>query len=120
MRSFCSAPTLRSKSGGPGNGVICATAIVAVSNKPTEHKRNVGFCKVILNGDLKTHCQVLVKESIRIAFSASSIPQRRSSRAGSAGLEVKGDLGQAREIMRQLGIEGEILWTTTRADPNLF
>ncbi len=36
------------------------------------------------------------------------------------GPEVKGDLGQAREIMRQLGIEGELLWTTTRTDPNLF
>jgi len=34
--------------------------------------------------------------------------------------EVKGDLGQAREIMRQIGIEGEILWTTTRTDPNQF
>ncbi len=29
-------------------------------------------------------------------------------------LDIKGDLGQAREIMRQLGIDGEILWTTTR------
>src|ERR1043166_8675275 len=36
------------------------------------------------------------------------------------GPEVKGDLAQAREIMRQLGIEGEILWTTTRTDPNQF
>ena len=36
------------------------------------------------------------------------------------GPEAKGDLGQAREIMRQLGIEGEILWTTTRTDANLF
>src|SRR5260221_4976825 len=36
------------------------------------------------------------------------------------GPEVKGDLGQAREILRQLGIEGEILWTTTRTDPNQF
>ena len=36
------------------------------------------------------------------------------------GPEVKGDLGQAREILRQLGIEGEILWTTTRSDANLF
>lgn len=36
------------------------------------------------------------------------------------GPDLKGDLGQAREIMRQLGIEGEILWTTTRTDPNLF
>jgi len=34
--------------------------------------------------------------------------------------EVKGDLGQAREIMRQIGIEGEILWTTTRTDPSQF
>src|SRR5690349_22837074 len=32
------------------------------------------------------------------------------------GPEIKGDLGQAREIMRQLGIEGDILWTTTRTD----
>jgi hypothetical protein len=31
-----------------------------------------------------------------------------------------GDLGQAREIMGQLGIVGEILWTTTRADPDQF
>ena len=36
------------------------------------------------------------------------------------GPEIKGDLAQAREIMRQLGIEGEILWTTTRKDPNQF
>jgi len=36
------------------------------------------------------------------------------------GPEVKGDLGQAREILKQLGIEGEILWTATRTDPNLF
>src|SRR5437879_2271042 len=36
------------------------------------------------------------------------------------GPEVRGDLGQAREILRQLGIEGEILWTTTRTDPNQF
>jgi len=34
--------------------------------------------------------------------------------------EVKGDLAQAREIMRQLGIEGEILWTTTRTDAGPF
>jgi hypothetical protein len=34
--------------------------------------------------------------------------------------DVKGDLGQAREIMKQLGIVGDILWTTTRRDPNLF
>ncbi len=36
------------------------------------------------------------------------------------GLEVKGDLGQAREILKQLGIAGEIMWTTTRTDPNQF
>jgi hypothetical protein len=36
------------------------------------------------------------------------------------GPEAKGDLGQAREIMKQLGIEGEILWTATRTDANLF
>jgi hypothetical protein len=36
------------------------------------------------------------------------------------GPEVKGDLGQAREILKQLGIEGEILWTTTRTDANQF
>ena len=36
------------------------------------------------------------------------------------GPEVKGDLAQAREILRQLGIAGEILWTTTRVDPNQF
>jgi len=36
------------------------------------------------------------------------------------GPEVKGDLGQAREIARQLGIEGEILLTTTRTDAGPF
>jgi hypothetical protein len=36
------------------------------------------------------------------------------------GPEVKGDLSQAREILRPLGIEGEILWTTTRSDTNQF
>jgi hypothetical protein len=36
------------------------------------------------------------------------------------GPEVKGDLGQAREIVRQLGIEGEILLTTTRTDAGPF
>jgi hypothetical protein len=36
------------------------------------------------------------------------------------GPDAKGDLGQAREIMGQLGIVGEILWTTTRTDPNQF
>jgi hypothetical protein len=34
--------------------------------------------------------------------------------------EVKDDLPQALEIMKQLGIEGEILWTTPRTNPNLF
>src|SRR5215470_16879814 len=29
-----------------------------------------------------------------------------------------GDLSQAHEIMRQLGMAGEILWTTTRTDLN--
>jgi hypothetical protein len=36
------------------------------------------------------------------------------------GPEVKGDLGQAQAILRQLGIRGEILWTTTRTDANQF
>jgi hypothetical protein len=36
------------------------------------------------------------------------------------GPEAKGDLAQAHDIMRQAGIEGEILWTTTRTDPGLF
>jgi len=36
------------------------------------------------------------------------------------GPDVKGDLGQAHEIMSQLGIEGEILWTTTRTEANYF
>jgi len=36
------------------------------------------------------------------------------------GSEVKGDLGQALEILRRLGIDGEILWTTTRANADLF
>ena len=31
-----------------------------------------------------------------------------------------GDLAQARDIMRQLGITGDILWTTTRTDPGLL
>jgi hypothetical protein len=31
-----------------------------------------------------------------------------------------GDLAQARDIMRQLGIRGELEWTTTRNDPNRF
>jgi hypothetical protein len=30
------------------------------------------------------------------------------------------DLAQARDLMRQLDIHGEIEWTTTRNDPNLF
>src|SRR5437667_12712464 len=36
------------------------------------------------------------------------------------GPEVKGDLAQAREIMRALGIEGEIVWTTTWTSPYLI
>ena len=36
------------------------------------------------------------------------------------GTEAEGDLAQARAIMTQLGIKGEILWTTTRTDTNLF
>jgi hypothetical protein len=36
------------------------------------------------------------------------------------GPDANGDLAQAREIMGQLGIVGEILWTTTRMDPNQF
>jgi len=36
------------------------------------------------------------------------------------GPELKGDLAQARAILGQLGIEGEILWTTTRTDTNKF
>lgn len=36
------------------------------------------------------------------------------------GPEVKGDLAQAHAILRPLGIEGEILWTTTRTDTNVF
>ncbi len=32
------------------------------------------------------------------------------------GPNVNGDLGQARDIMKQLGIDGEILWTTTRTE----
>lgn len=36
------------------------------------------------------------------------------------GPELRSDLEQAKDIMRQVGIEGEILWTTTRADPGQF
>lgn len=36
------------------------------------------------------------------------------------GPEVRGDLAQGKEIMRQLGIEGEILWTTTRTNASQF
>ena len=35
-------------------------------------------------------------------------------------LEAKGDLDQAHAILKPLGIQGEILWTTTRTDTNLF
>jgi hypothetical protein len=34
--------------------------------------------------------------------------------------EAVGDLDQARDIMKQLGIEGDILWTTSRTDPTLM
>jgi hypothetical protein len=36
------------------------------------------------------------------------------------GPEVKGNLGQAREIVRQLGMEGEILWTATTTNAEQF
>jgi hypothetical protein len=36
------------------------------------------------------------------------------------GPEVKGNLGQAREIVRQLGMEGEILWTATTTNADQF
>jgi hypothetical protein len=36
------------------------------------------------------------------------------------GPEVKGDLAQARQILSSLGVEGELMWTTTRTDPNQF
>ena len=36
------------------------------------------------------------------------------------GPEAKGNLGQAREIVRQLGMEGEILWTTTTTNADQF
>ena len=35
-------------------------------------------------------------------------------------IEAKGDLGQAKAIMTQLGIEGDIMWTVIRTDPNVF
>src|SRR6266576_3905967 len=34
--------------------------------------------------------------------------------------DVKGDLAQVHDILKQLKIEGEIMWTTTRTDPNQF
>jgi len=36
------------------------------------------------------------------------------------GANTRGDLSQARELMKQLNIDGEILWTVTRADPSQF
>src|SRR5678809_664280 len=36
------------------------------------------------------------------------------------GPDALGDLAQARDIMRQLSISGDILWTTTRTDPGLL
>jgi len=34
--------------------------------------------------------------------------------------DATGDLAQAQDIMKQLGIKGDILWTTTRIDPGLL
>jgi hypothetical protein len=34
--------------------------------------------------------------------------------------ELQGDLARAHDLMKQLNIDGDILWTVTRADPNLF
>jgi len=34
--------------------------------------------------------------------------------------DATGDLAQAQDIMQQLGIRGDILWTTTRTDPGLL
>jgi hypothetical protein len=36
------------------------------------------------------------------------------------GADAVNDLDQARDIMRQLGIEGDILWTTTRTDSSVL
>ncbi len=36
------------------------------------------------------------------------------------GPQIVGDLAQAHDIMKQIGIKGEILWTTTRTDTNQF
>ena len=36
------------------------------------------------------------------------------------GPEVKGDVGEAREIERQLGMKGEILWTATTTNADQF
>jgi len=36
------------------------------------------------------------------------------------GPDALGDLAQARDIMRQLSITGDILWTTTRTDPGVL
>jgi hypothetical protein len=36
------------------------------------------------------------------------------------GPEAVGDFDQARDIMRQLSIEGDILWTTARTDPGFL
>src|SRR5256885_6637709 len=33
---------------------------------------------------------------------------------------ASGDLAQAQDIMKQLGIKGDILWTTIRIDPGLL
>ena len=55
---------------------------------------------------------------------AESWSKRRDTNSEQAisalGSELRGDLAQAQEIMRQLHIEGEILWTTTRTNADLF
>src|SRR5207247_6835395 len=64
---------------------------------------------------------VLNHPTWNFAESWSKRTETNSERAITAlGPELRGDLAQALEIMRQLGIEGEILWTTTRSDPNQF
>jgi hypothetical protein len=64
---------------------------------------------------------VLNHPSWSFAESWSKRTDTNSERAITAlGPELRGDLAQAQEIMRQLDIEGEILWTTTRTDSNQF
>ncbi len=64
---------------------------------------------------------VLNHPNWRFAESWTNRKDTSSERAiAPLGPEMRGDLAQAREIMRQLAIAGEILWTTTRTDPNQF